>query len=192
MNTTAVFAELVVGGLQTLAWLAMLLMLILGVPDPLIPAGWAMAPLVVLLLAAAYVLGVLFDRVWDSLLKILKLDKLARGSTPPKVNANDVLRSKLFSRDARLAVDFVDYTRCRMRIARASMFNLALMTLFGSLLTAEIACGPRALVVASFGAGLTLVSILAYVSLSQTHERSLLVVADPEAVAARARNSKET
>ena len=81
MGTTALFAELVVGGVLTLTWMLLLAMTALGpfrftpLPEisPTLTAG--------LLFAVAYALGVIFDRVWDFLLDVTGLQIWFRGGS---------------------------------------------------------------------------------------------------------------
>jgi hypothetical protein len=141
VSTTALFAELLVGGLQTLVWLTLLVMIVLG-PSVLGFLGEAPSFSVIGVLAIAYPLGVLFDRVWDLLLKLLLIErwveKRAKRSAGVKVlNGEDeflATRRMILQSDPRVPVDVIHYNRSRMRVARASMFNILLITITGLLL----------------------------------------------------------
>ena len=112
MGTTALFAELVVGGVLTLTWIFILAMTALGpsrftplleIP-PTLTAG--------LLFAVAYALGVVFDRVWDLLLDVTGLQVWFRGGiqTTIPVSESERKRRRVYGADAKTAVEFVNYT----------------------------------------------------------------------------------
>ena len=183
MSTTAIFAELVVGGLQSLAWLLLLVMVVLGVPASIPTAGsWPVDAGIVL--SVAYTFGVLFDRLWDVILSMTRIDQFVRRSNRAiQLTQMDLQRRRIFNRDAAVAAEFVNYNRCRMRVARASMFNFILITVFACILAFQLdqQLGSGAwIVIALVGLGLTGVAIVAYVSLSRTYERCLQVASDYE------------
>lgn len=135
MSTTAVFAELLVGGLQTLAWLGLVVMLILG-PSSFQSVTKAPYLSVIGIVAIAYPVGVLFDRVWDLLLKRLGIEgwledvtkESARAELSEQKDEFFQTRIKILRSDPKIAVDVIHYNRSRMRVARASMFNMLLIT----------------------------------------------------------------
>lgn len=130
MGTTAVVAELFVGGVQTLTWLGLIAATVFG-PDAL----WRLAKdppaaLSALALAAAYALGVVFDRLWDSAMDWWKGDE-AKKHCPKPITRTDELRREVYGVDPGAAAELVNYTRSRMRVTRASFFNGALITASG-------------------------------------------------------------
>jgi hypothetical protein len=134
MATTAVFAEILIVGLQVEAWIALVLLSIFGVDwIDLHPVADFAALLTVVVLALAYVLGIIVDRLADTVLdrfertkpgkrvkrrfsKNRKLEKPAKVAT---------MRMKVML-ESDGATRFLDYQRSRWRIARATVVNLAL------------------------------------------------------------------
>jgi hypothetical protein len=179
MGTTALFAELVVGGLLTLTWIILFALAALGI-DRAIPT-WTTSPLVVgFLLAVAYALGVVFDRLWDWTLDVTGLQKWVRTRPKGAVDTDlDRQRRRVFGADPKVAAEFINYHRSRMRVARASLFNFALITAggltlvgvrFGGVWTTEFAT------IGILGALLTIASVLALKNLGRTHDRVLEIV----------------
>jgi len=180
MGTTALFAELVVGGVLTLTWMVLLAMAALG-PSRILPLLDVSSLTAGFLLAVAYALGVVFDRVWDFLLEVSGLQVWFRGrpGPPGPVSEADRQRRRVFGAHPKTAVDFVNYHRSRMRVARACLFNFALITLsgltllavrYGGVGTAEFAlAGVTGLV-------LSAASALALWKLGRTHDRVLEIV----------------
>jgi hypothetical protein len=68
MVTTAVVAEIVVAGLQAAAWLTLVVLTVFGVDwiHPSDVADWT-ALITLLVIATAYMLGVIVDRLADNL-----------------------------------------------------------------------------------------------------------------------------
>lgn len=185
MGTTALFAELVVGGVLTLTWMFFVAMAALGpgrfasfleVP-PTLTAG--------LLLVLAYTLGVVFDRVWDFVLDVSGLQAWFRGSpqTAMPVSEMELKRRRVFGADAKTAVEFVNYHRSRMRVARASLFNFALITASGLTLLGVRYGGPGTVefvFAAVTGSLVCAASALAFRNLGRTHDRVLEIVSVEE------------
>ena len=123
MVTTAVFAEIVVGGLEAEAWMSLFVLAIFG--SSWIHLGavhdWV-ALITLLVLAAAYVLGVMIDRVADTFLVRL-LGRLLPPRPVDRPAPIEVMRMTLLTKDD-AAARFLDYQRSRMRVARATVFNL--------------------------------------------------------------------
>jgi len=179
MSTTAVFAELVVGGLQTMVWMTLLLVLVFGKPAAVPSLGsWPVDAGVVL--AFAYAIGVVFDRLWDVLLDRTGVNRWIRGSAKSQaLSPTDLLRRNVFRRDAAIAAEFVNYNRSRMRVARASMFNFLLLTIAGAALARRLDVADPAktsAVVLIAGGLLTFVAGLAFWSLGKSYERCLRIV----------------
>ena len=186
MGTTALFAELAVGGVLTLTWMFLLAMTALGPPrvSPLL--AMTTSPLTAgFLLAVAYALGVVFDRVWDFLLDVTGLQGCFRGQPGPTAVVSEAERKRrqVFGAHSKTAAEFVNYHRSRMRVARASLFNFALITVnglvllavrYGGVATAEFALAGVA------GSGLCAASALALWNLGRSHERVLEIVSVEE------------
>jgi uncharacterized membrane protein (DUF485 family) len=144
MATTPVFAEILVLGLEVEAWLVLLLLAAFG-------TGWVdvgdvkdFASLVtVVVLALAYVLGIIVDRLADTLLD--RLEKTKRGKRikqrmsknrnlekPEKVA---IMRMTVMHESEGLT-RFLDYQRSRWRVARATVLNIAIAGPVGALYVA--------------------------------------------------------
>ena len=114
MATTALVAEILIVGLEVETWLALLVLGVFGTDwvDLGGVSSWE-ALVTILVLASAYVLGIIVDRLAD------RVSRRLTRETPG------------FSRK-RLEVmhgspgmgAFVDYQRSRLRIARGTQFNL--------------------------------------------------------------------
>jgi len=121
MSTTSLFVEILIIGLEAFVWLA----LILGTlwkPGPFFDIlkqykEYA-ALMTMLLLALAYVLGIIIDRLADS---FYKLFRYASDKPLPAPVAKMRLR---IMHDSEGMAKFLDYQRSRLRIARATVFNL--------------------------------------------------------------------
>jgi hypothetical protein len=193
MGTTALFAELVVGGVMTLTWMFLLAVTVLG-PSRFAPLLEIPPPVAAgLLLALAYAMGVVFDRVWDSLLDVTGLQLWFRGGPQMATPVSDWERKRrrVFGADSTTAVEFVNYHRSRMRVARASLFNFTLITAsglaylmvrYGGVGTAEFALA------AVTGGLLCAASALALRNLGRSHDRVLEIVSVEEAVMPRPQN----
>lgn len=180
MGTTALFAELVVGGILTLTWIALLTMTVLG-PCRVTPLLDSSSLTAGLFLALAYALGVVFDRVWDFVLDVTGLQRWLRGQTGAfgAESETDRQRRRVFGADATAAVEFVNYHRSRMRVARASLFNFALITVSGMALLAVRYEGVGTVEFALAGvAGGVLcgASALAFWVLARSHDRVLRII----------------
>ena len=134
MATTAVFAEILIVGLQVEAWIVLLLLSIFGTEWIHLSQVKDFATLLtVVVLALAYVLGIILDRLADTLLDRFektgpgkrvkaRLSKNAELEKPAKVAT---MRMKVML-ESDGATRFLDYQRSRWRIARATVVNLAI------------------------------------------------------------------
>lgn len=121
MNGAALFVELLVGGVQVLVWIAVLALADVS-PDRLMSV--LSIENSIILMSAAYTLGVVFDRVWDAFLS--PVDKRIRSAFFADPEQAHRIRTLLFSGDA-VRVQFVEYIRSRIRITRYTVCN-ALVT----------------------------------------------------------------
>ena len=126
MTTTALFVELLVSGVQSMLWIGVL-MLIGCDPHRLIAVVTQHSVgSSVILLALAYSLGIVFDRVWDAMLN--PIDKHIRAKTFPDAEQVHRVRALLFSSDP-VRAQFVDYIRGRIRITRSTVCNAMMIVL---------------------------------------------------------------
>lgn len=135
MNTTLLFAELLIIGLQTAVWIFILLINVFGI-------GWVQtlqtsnlanwqAAILIVLLSVFYVIGIIIDRVADALFSRWEW-KLRRVGFPEPPMPIVVLRFELARGNEPLNHQF-EYNRTRMRISRASALNFGLATIMGVL-----------------------------------------------------------
>ncbi len=135
MSTTLLFAELLIIGLQTTVWLSLLIMDIWGYKwlsalQTIGLSDWQTV-IVVLALSFVYVLGITFDRFADLIFS--RWDKRIRDKIIPNAPLPiAVMRFELGKDNEYLNRQF-EYTRSRIRIARASSINFALTTLLAIL-----------------------------------------------------------
>lgn len=130
MATTAIVAETLIIGLETLVWLSLLVIALVdifwfkrsGYKDWLQPAhvgGWVVLAST-LAVAAAYVAGVLVDRLADSVQTGLGNRWRGRAVDKPARIAKMRLATM---RDGGDVAKFLEYQRSRFRIARATAVN---------------------------------------------------------------------
>lgn len=132
MPAPAEFAQIIVIGLQAEIWLGLLLLTFLG------PVRWTgdnpESLGVLVLTAAAIVLGVLVDRLADSAFTALRQGRRTRGlmaglgirvEDSPKWMITMMRLRVMESDDPRSR--FIEYQRNRLRIARATAFNLLVL-----------------------------------------------------------------
>lgn len=148
MGTTNLFVELVVIGVGAAAWLVLLV---------LAAFGWAWVPLeqtfsstaLVPLISVVYLLGIVSDRVADSLFERVWVPRL-RAATFPALAAYHDARRDILTRSARLA-DQLEYGRSRLRICRGWALNAVLTALALDLFLWRQVTGPPAVRLALFG-----------------------------------------
>jgi 8-oxo-dGTP pyrophosphatase MutT (NUDIX family) len=132
LPTTALVAEILIIGLEASVWLWLLLSGLFGrnlVRFHILSDLGALGLLATV--AAAYVIGVIVDRIADSLYKQLSdsargerlLRRFGRKNVPKSVATGD-MRLRLMSIDDGRS-RFLEYQRSRWRIARATVFNLS-------------------------------------------------------------------
>lgn len=129
MPTVAVLAELIIAGVQATVWSYLLVCLVLGWNWLSFESNGAGATVqTMLVLALAYTLGVIIDRLADSLLTTI--DK--RLGTPAPV-APEQMRLRILLHGGEAAT-YLSYMRSRLRVARSTVFNLGLTVLALALL----------------------------------------------------------
>ena len=176
MNTTLLFAELLIIGLQASLWLFLLALLSFGVNwlQSLKAIGLAdwQTVIVVVALSIVYVIGIIVDRLAD--LVFSSWDKRIRDSIIPKAPVPiAVMRFQLGKDNEYLNRQF-EYTRTRMRISRASILNFALSTVFGVWLIFQQLSNSAdktrfVVIILSFGLLLTLSAVYTWQKLTRTY-----------------------
>ena len=130
MATTAVVAEILIVGLEAAAWISLLVFAAFGTDwvhrKDLETASHWVALETVVVLAVAYALGILIDRLADDAHGVLK--RRFRGRPVKKPAKIPVMRMTVLHEGGAMST-FVDYQRSRFRIARATVLNLALLAL---------------------------------------------------------------
>lgn len=168
MSTTAVVAEIVIVGLEAEAWLAALVIVIFG-------SGWidvaelAKFDAVVLLavVAAAYALGVVVDRVADGVFRRPATWTFGRWLNRVFGKGSDDWRLPGDVSEMRLAVmragggpsAFVDYQRSRIRVARGTVVNLAVAVVVATLYFGKVGDWWNAVRIDAFLVGLLAVAL---------------------------------
>jgi hypothetical protein len=143
MATTAVFAEILIIGLQVEAWLVLALLSLFGTEWVDFPGVKDYASLfTVCVLALAYVLGIIVDRLADTLLDRFEktepgrwiTTRMRKKSTVREQAEREQGNKEKLSRMRMRVMDesdgmarFLDYQRSRWRIARATVLNLLLI-----------------------------------------------------------------
>jgi MFS family permease len=162
MSVAPLVAEIVIVGLQAEGWLALLVLTIFGTDwiDLGALQDWAVL-LTLLVVALAYVLGILVDRLADSLFED-KLEARAKRREKPLPGRKAVLRMTVLHTSPGMSA-FLEYQRSRERIARGTAVNVTLAILAGAaFLIDEV--GARWWVIAGYvlaGSLMTLASGLA-------------------------------
>ena len=172
MNTTALVAEILVVGIQALVWVGLLTGALLGamcVPELSWQelADWV-APISVALLGFAYTLGIMVDRLADT--ATLWLWKLFF----PEIEGFAALRARVRKAGGAPA-EFLDYQRSRMRIARATCFNLVVTIVVAALVGPE---WVRRLAFFAGGPLLVLAAIPSWILITRAYERNLVAAAE--------------
>jgi hypothetical protein len=130
MNTTLLFVEVFIAGIQGLIWVALLALNLIG-PDWLAEiklqdlGGWTFL-ISALVFSFAYSLGIVIDRVanflysnWDK--------KIGAQYFPQEARSLAVVRFQLNNEHLNKQLEYV---RTRLRIARSSSVNFLLITIF--------------------------------------------------------------
>jgi hypothetical protein len=128
MNTTLIFAELLIIGLEGGIWLSFLLLSYFGVGSfdkfLIIVKDWQLFILAIIL-PLLYVIGVIIDRTADGLFKVRER-KIEREIIGDLDVSPSVMRFSLGVQNEILNQQ-LEYSRTRMRIVRASSINFLLI-----------------------------------------------------------------
>jgi hypothetical protein len=191
MNTTAIFVEILVIGMQAIIWIVLLVLSLVGYDwlsaIPVNLDKWSVF-VTILLIAYCYTLGIIVDRLADGLFILTKkfmlvkprnlLLRINRVRQTFEESAQDHRMETLASEGG--ATVFLEYIRSRLRILRATVLNLFLITIT-SLLFISSRCGslgcasPMALATTILGVGLFLTAIayVAWAMLQSTYDERL-------------------
>jgi 8-oxo-dGTP pyrophosphatase MutT (NUDIX family) len=133
MGTTAIFAEILITGLEGLVWIGLLVASILGITSvDLAGIGDVETLALFLLVAAAYPVGVLVDRAADWILTAVdrRFDRRVKAFRVQPVVPVHLMRLRLMAPDLGVST-FLDYQRSRVRVARGTVLNLAATVVAG-------------------------------------------------------------
>jgi hypothetical protein len=176
MNTTNIFVELVVVGFHTLICIGIIILALFGYQnldlEKLLTVNLALPNL-----AMAYILGILIDRISDFI--FISQDLKMRPDAKPGEPSFLTMRYYILLKSSDLYAQ-LEYTRSRLRIARASVFNFGLTTL--AFLVFEWLQLPKLLSIQNLilanlitiiiGAALTYASYLAWMGLIKSYSAS--------------------
>lgn len=126
MSTTNLFVELIVIGVSAFIWLVLFIFSVFGyawVPIDLLSSPSA----AVAVLAVIYVLGIISDRIADTVFNWIWSDDL-RGPYFQDIGEYYKARRLILTRSERLS-DLLEYGRSRIRICRGWAFNSILITI---------------------------------------------------------------
>jgi hypothetical protein len=137
MNSTPLFVEILVIGIQALIWIAMLVF-------PRIDHNWAtdfiptlkdwIPVITIFLLGISYTLGIIIDRIADACFELLKpTDLLIKSKANNLLNRctnidGDEKRMEIYGMEEK-RVTLIEYIRSRIRIIRSTTLNIVLITI---------------------------------------------------------------
>jgi len=126
MSVSILFAELIIIGLQTLIWIILIASLQLNSHlNAILFKCLGLTSFSLIIIAACYTLGVICDRLADSVFS--KWNERLKNSIIPNPDPNiGTMRFLVGKDDPNLNV-YLEYTRSRMRIARSSALNIPLI-----------------------------------------------------------------
>jgi hypothetical protein len=183
MKTTAIFAELLIVGLQAIVWLIFAGLVFFEVStidtalfDTL--KSWA-ALITIFVLSLSYVIGVIIDRVADSLFN--QVDKKLREKYLIKSNQSVAdMRLYIMSKNEGIT-DFLDYVRSRLRLARSTVLNVILIMFFVALwyfTSSKFESNSIIIFLLSFGIPLLTLTIFTWFRISKTYYKRLVQAFD--------------
>ncbi|MBD1999103.1 hypothetical protein H6G00_21210 [Leptolyngbya sp. FACHB-541] len=179
MNTTLLFIELLITGLQGSTWVFLLVLSISGYgwlqTQQLQNLGDWSALLTVFVLSFAYAIGIIIDRLADTIFN--KWNKQIGKQILPDIARPSIRRFALGKENEYLNNQF-EYTRSRIRIVRASSLNFALIAIFATIFIwiqlQFLSIGQKliyTLIILVGGGLLSGFSIYAWLKLTQTYYR---------------------
>lgn len=130
MGTTVLYVELIIIGLETALWIAAFLIYVVDIQYVLLIEKFlGIIPASILLLGILYILGVIADRVADSVFN--------RTEQEIKDDCELQTKSGILIWKASGQEEYFKFTRSKIRILRASTLNLPLFTFFTTL---DVSC----------------------------------------------------
>jgi hypothetical protein len=177
MTTTAIFAEILIIGLEATVWIGLVIAALFDLEMANLSSlsNWETL-ITVLVVSGAYALGIIVDRVadsvfdpFDNMLRTISLKGKERAKLYTK------MRLEVIGQDDGRA-QFLNYVRSRVRVARATAFNLALITAAALFYIARrqsaiAGIGPRqaGAIVVSIGLVLLALAVYAWARISKTY-----------------------
>jgi hypothetical protein len=152
MSTTAVFAEILIIGIQAAIWVVLLIISFFGYAWILTVSSslenW-IVPIVVILFSLFYTLGIIIDRLADLLFLVIKPKDFFLKSKWKRLaqeQAHSGTHVAILLKDGH-ASTFFEYIRSRIRIVRATVVNLFLTLLSALIFIARqcdsLGCTPK-------------------------------------------------
>jgi hypothetical protein len=182
VSTTAVFAEILATGVQSTVLVFLALAAIVDIGPMIAGAqGWE-AAITIVLLASAYILGVVTDRVADSLVTPLR-NRVSEHDTGERA----AMRRRVLQTASPLS-NFLEYQRSRMRLMRGAILNLLLAVPVTTLLL--LSRGPEepmGAVVAATAVLLVLAAacLYSFLEIVKAQDKWLNIIANPEPTATK-------
>jgi 8-oxo-dGTP pyrophosphatase MutT (NUDIX family) len=177
MATTAVVAEILIIGLQACAWIALLILDVFGSRslDLTGLSGWTQL-VTILVIAVAYMVGILADRIADTFDRWLEDTGFGRWFNRVFGERSYWFEAPAGVSEMRLTVmkenegmaRFLDYQRSRVRITRATALNLLMAIPAGAVFLA-VRAHLDGHVVAEFCAGIALATFAAMFASERVH-----------------------
>ena len=176
MTTTAIIAELLIAGFQALGWILFLIWLRTGYgltelkADAMGLDKWATL-ITILVVATAYGLGIIIDRLADSIFG--KIDKKLRKRWFKCVVKLPIARLSVAHKGDNMA-KFLDYVRSRMRLSRSTMLN-ALIAVVIAVAAAPMhkEVRPYLLEIVIIGSIAVVVTAFVWIRISETYYKRL-------------------
>jgi hypothetical protein len=178
MSTTAIFAELLVIGIQGVIWIALLLAGVFQIQIPpdgyIVSREWS-ALATAVALATAYSVGVIIDRLADSAFSIFDREIRRKTLTDQGKGFVSKARMDVLNHGGEMS-EFLEYVRSRLRIARATAANSAAGTVALCVFLHRSAHQPTCVVfgVAMMGALASALTFYAWIRISVTYYNRLL------------------
>jgi len=149
MNTTNLFVELIVIGVGAFMWLVLFVLSVFGFAW--VPLERLLSPAATIpILAVIYVLGIISDRIADTVFEWLWSDDL-RGYHFKDRREYYNARRLVLTHSERLS-DLLEYGRSRLRICRGWAFNLMVVTIgLNTFLWTHLSDKPCAWSISVFG-----------------------------------------
>ncbi|MEW5735719.1 MAG: hypothetical protein AB1921_12745 [Thermodesulfobacteriota bacterium] len=171
MTTSMLFAELVIIGIQVIVWLGLLFIGYLGIPAWIVNLKDWQTVVAVLVLCIGYTLGILFDRISDRV--FARWNNILKQRIIPNPDPSIGAMRYLIAEDNDHLNNFLEYTRSRMRISRASALNFPLIAFSTLYVIHKVYSSffilPAIVLIITLGTFLTILSLLSWHNITVTH-----------------------